>query len=61
MTDLRPETGIYYPLGGVLFSTGPQAFTAETTVQGVCNAAANAGGTGNITVVVYYIIPSVIS
>jgi len=54
ITDLRPEVGIYYPLGNVLFATGPQAFAAETIIQGVCNAAANAGGTGQITVVVFY-------
>lgn len=58
ITDLRPEVGILYPLGNTLFTGGPQSFTNETIIQGVCNTAANAGGTGNITVVVHYIIPT---
>lgn len=57
ITDLRPEVGIYYPLGGVLFATGPQAFSAQTTITGLVNVAANAGGTGQITVVVHYVVP----
>ncbi len=53
---VRPEVGNYYVLGGVLFTAGPKTFTAETTVQATCNVAANAGGTGNITVVVFFIV-----
>lgn len=53
---LRPEAGNYYPLGGTLYTSGPQSFSAETVIQGVCNVAANAGGTGNITVVVFYTV-----
>jgi hypothetical protein len=56
ITDLRPEVGIYYPLGGVLFATGPQAFTNETIIQGTYNAASNGGHTGQITVVVLYVM-----
>lgn len=49
-----PVAGIYLPLAGVIQSAGPKTFAAETKVQGVCNAAANAGGTGYITAVIYY-------
>lgn len=56
ITDLRPEVGIFYPLGGVLFTTGPQKFSAPTKIQGLVNAAANATGTGIITVVIFYVI-----
>lgn len=56
ITDLRPETGIYYPLGGTLYTAGPQSFTNETVIQGVVNVAAAAGGTGQITVVVLYVV-----
>lgn len=54
ITNLKPETGIYRPLGGVLFSTGPQFFTNETDIQLVVNAPANAGGTGRLTLVVCF-------
>lgn len=52
-----PVAGIYLPLAGVLQSAGVQAFSAETVVQGVCNAAANATGTGYLKVVVFYVLP----
>ena len=55
VAQLRPEAGIFYPLGGVLLTTGPQTFTNETIIQGTCNAAANAGGTGILTVVVFFV------
>ena len=55
-TDVKPEVSIWYPLGGVLRSAGPKKFAAETMVQLVVNAAANAGGTGTITLVVLYTI-----
>lgn len=56
VTDLRPEVGVYFPLGGVLFTTGPQKFTRQTRVSLTVNAAANATGTGQITVVVLYVM-----
>ncbi len=56
VTDLRPEVGIFYWLGGVLLTTGPQKFAADTKITGLVNAAAQAGGTGIITVVVLYVI-----
>lgn len=54
--DLKPEAGIFYPLGGVLFSAGPKLFTVETTIQVVANVAANAGGTGKLWAVVDYVV-----
>ncbi len=54
ITNLKPETGIYRPLGGVLFSTGPQFFTNETDIILTVVAPANAGGTGRLTLVVNY-------
>ena len=56
VTDLRPEAGIYYPLGGVLFSAGPKTFTVETIIQAECNTTAATGGTGYIWAVVDYIV-----
>lgn len=56
ITDLRPEAGNYFPLGGVLNSAGAKTFTVPTDIQLDVNAAANAGGTGIITLVVDYIV-----
>lgn len=56
VTNYLPEGGIMLPLNGTL-ATGPVIFTRETTIQVVFNVAANAGGTGTITVVVLYIVP----
>jgi hypothetical protein len=56
VTDLRPETRIYYPFNGVL-KDGPLLCSSETTIQLLCNAAANAGGTGTVYCGVYYIVP----
>lgn len=43
--------------GGVLASGGPKTLAAETVHQILFNAAANAGGTGRLTMVVYYLMP----
>lgn len=51
------EAGIYRVLGGVLRTDGPKTFNAETVLQLEVNAAANAGGTGRVTAVVYYTMP----
>lgn len=51
------EAGIYRVLGGVLRTDGPKTFNAETVIQLEVNAAANAGGTGRITLVVLYTVP----
>jgi hypothetical protein len=53
-TDVKPEVSIWYPLGGVLRSAGPKLFSAETMLQLDVNAAANAGGTGTLTLTVLY-------
>jgi len=45
-----------FDLGGVLWTTGPQAFAAEAVLQLDVNAAANAGGTGTIWLVVDYVV-----
>ena len=50
-----PEGGLRYPFAGKLLTDGPQTFTGETTIQVEANAAANTGGTGTMTVVVYYV------
>jgi hypothetical protein len=43
--------------GGVLASGGPKTLNAETLHQITFNAAANAGGTGRLNMLVYYIVP----
>ena len=50
----KPEVGTLIFLGGVLRVDGPKTFNAETLLQIEANAAANAGGTGRITLVVWY-------
>jgi hypothetical protein len=42
---------------GVLASGGPKTLAAETVHTLTFNAAANAGGTGRLNMLVYYIIP----
>lgn len=54
VTNYLPEGGFLIPLHGTLKS-GPITFDAETLIQAVFNAPANAGGTGTLTVVVLYI------
>lgn len=54
ITELVPIAGIYRPLQGVLLTAGPKTFGGETIIQGVVNAAANAGGTGVLTLVVFW-------
>lgn len=56
VTDWKPVAGIMYPFQGVLLTAGPQKFTKETTIQIEANAAAATGGTGTVTVVVYFFI-----
>lgn len=53
----KPEVGLRYPFGGVLLTGGPQAFSNETIIQVTANAGAATGGTGTLTVVVYYYVP----
>lgn len=56
VTDIKPEAGLFYVLGGVLFSAGPQSFTNETIIQVEANVAANAGGTGKLWIVIHYVM-----
>lgn len=51
-----PVAGYYIPLQGVLAADGPKTFNAETTIQIEANAAATAGGTGRLTLVVHYLV-----
>jgi hypothetical protein len=46
---------IFLPLNGTLKS-GPVSFDAETTIQAVINAPANAGGTGVLWLQVHYVV-----
>lgn len=50
------DTPNSFPFVNVLPTTGPQFFTNETIIQLVCNAAANAGGTGKLWVVVDFFL-----
>jgi hypothetical protein len=54
--NLSNVAGICYPLFGVL-KDGPLALTAETVITGTVTAAANSGGTGTLSVVVFYVVP----
>jgi len=49
--------GINYPLNGLLATGVLPSFTAETIIQVVFNAAANAFTAGSISVVVFYVVP----
>lgn len=55
--QIIPVAGSWKPLQGVLLTAGPKTFTAEAKVIATVNAPANAGGTGQITVVVFYVVP----
>lgn len=54
VTELKPEVSIFLPLNGTLKS-GPVSFDAETSIQAVVNAPANAGGTGVLWLTVFYV------
>jgi len=56
VTDIKPETGISMPFGGVLISTGSQSFTAETTIQVEANTAANSFAAGQMTTLAFYTV-----
>ena len=51
VAEVKPVAGIWMPLAGTLFSAVPVAFTADTDIIGTWTAAANAGGTGVITLI----------
>lgn len=50
-------TGVSYPLAGLLATGVLPAFTKETTIQVLANAAAATFAAGTISVVVYYVVP----
>lgn len=52
----KPEVGVFLHLGGVLRTGGPKTLLAETTLQIEANAAAATGGTGRLTMVVFYTV-----
>lgn len=56
VTGYKPEVSIRLPLGGTLRTAGPLLFTATTMIQVEVNAAAATGGTGTLTLNVYYIM-----
>lgn len=57
VAGIKAEAGYQYPLGGVLITTGPQAFSAETVVVVNAIAAAATFAAGTMSVVVYYYVP----
>jgi len=56
ITNWKPVAGIYLGFQGVLLADGPKHFTAETTLQVIFNAAAATGGTGTLSMVVFYFV-----
>lgn len=54
VAGIKPEVGIWMPLGGVLLVDGPKLFTAETTLSLDVNANPATGGTGSLTLVANY-------
>ena len=55
VAGIKPEGGILFPFGGVLITTGPQAFSAETIIQYTTVATAATFAAGTLGAVVYYI------
>jgi hypothetical protein len=51
VTEVKPVAGIWMPLAEELFTVVPTAFTSNTDIIGTITAAAQAGGTGVITLV----------
>ena len=57
VTDVKPEVGIHYVLGGNLLNGDFPAFTRETTIQAYVNVAAGTFTAGALSVVVFYVVP----
>lgn len=55
VSQFRPVAGIYYPFANIIQDSGFKTFAAETIITGNVVAAANAGGTGMLKVVVFFI------
>jgi len=56
VAQFRPVAGIYYPFINIIQDSGFKTFAAETKIIGTVVAAAAAGGTGTVKVVVYYVM-----
>lgn len=57
LAGIKSEAGYNYQFGGVLMTTGPQAFTRETVIGVNTIATAATFAAGNLSLVVYYIVP----
>lgn len=57
VAGIKVENGYQYPFGGVLITSGPQAFSAETVIVATCVATAATFAAGTLSVVVYYYVP----
>ena len=55
-TDVKPEVGNHFPLGGMLRNGDLPTFTADTTIQLYANTAANSFAAGAVSVVVFYVV-----
>jgi len=55
--NVSPVAGLMYPLSGLFAAGELPTFTRETTIQIEANAAGNAGHTGTVSVVVFYVVP----
>lgn len=55
VAELKPVAGLWNPLTNILQDSGFKTFAAETTITVTVTAAANAGGTGMIKVVLIYV------
>lgn len=53
ITDFRPEVATRFPFGNILFA-GPKLFASNVDLQLDVNAAANATGTGSISIYALY-------
>jgi hypothetical protein len=56
VAQFKPVAGIYYPFVNIIQDNGFKKFAAETKIIGTVNVAANAGGTGLLKVVVFYVM-----
>jgi hypothetical protein len=54
--NVSPVVGLMYPLSGVLAAGTLPQFTKKTKIQIEANTAGNAGHTGVVTVVVWYVV-----
>jgi hypothetical protein len=54
--NVSPVAGLMYPLSGILATGVLPFFTKKTKLQVEANVAGNAGHTGTISLVVYYVV-----